>query len=71
MPHALPNSAGSGVGATPASRDTEVPGVALAGFYGRKPTVRDALPERRRPPRSSAIPAPSKAEQPAQGGDGG
>jgi len=42
MQHALPNSAGSGVEATPVSRDTEVPGVALASFSDRKPVGWDA-----------------------------
>lgn len=67
----LVRASGSGVGATPVSRDTEVPGVALGGFYGREPTVRDVPPEGVGPPRPGRLPAPSPAQEGAKGGTRG
>lgn len=62
-------SAGAGVESTPVSRDTEVPGVALGGFYGREPAVRDVPPERKRQ-RRRARPAPSPAQETGEKGGG-
>lgn len=74
MPHALPNSAGSGVGATPVSRDTEVPGVAFACFSDREPVGWVVPCAGVRPASISPEPTPSPAQRglaSANGADSG